>query len=244
MRIRRWVVAVGAAAAVVALGAGAVVAQSGEDGSSFLDRVAEKLGIEPERLEQAIRDTRNEDIDAAVERGDLSREQADRLKAKLDELGPGSFGGPPFPGGRFHDGFPGGPGFGFKFGLPGSMEDLADFLGLDFEQLREELSGEDATLATVAEAHGKSRDELKSFIRDSAAQTVADAVADGTITQQRADDILARLNESLDPIIDSPCGPRGFHFRFELKHGDGPGESPHTPAPQGGSGSGSGIREN
>ena len=60
------------------------------------------------------------------------------------------------------------------------------------EQLREELSAEGATLATVAEAHGKSRDELKDVHRRQYRRARStQAVADGNLTQEQADDINA-----------------------------------------------------
>jgi hypothetical protein len=250
-----------AAVAVLLVGAGAVMAQSGDDtpGSSFLDRVADKLGIQSSDLEQAIRDTRNEDIDAAVERGDLTQEQADRLKDKLDNFdwevpfppgGPGPFG--PWDGGPgFHHG-PRGPhggfAFGFGLGFPEGLSSLADLLGIPEDQLRDELAAEGATLASVAEAHGKSRDELKAFLTDNLDEKLAQAVDSGKLTQETADDIRARMAEALDKIIDStaPFMGRG-HFKFDFdfrapRDGEDGDATPEPSTPDAQSGSQSGVR--
>lgn len=242
MRMRNWAVAGVAACAIAVAGGGAVLAQSGDEGGdSFLDRVAQKLGVQSEDLQDAIRDTRNEDIDAAVADGRLTQEQADRLKEKLDSIGegdfehgsglgpfgPGPFGGPlPIPPGDFEfHGKPFGPRgdgpgfhFGFGFGLPESIDDLASFLGISTDQLREELAADGATLATVAEAHGKSRDELKDFIAGHIQERLDQAVADGNLTQEMADEIREKLDDGLEAMIDGRFGVGGHGFHFEFRH--------------------------
>jgi hypothetical protein len=243
-----------AALVLLAAGAGAVMAQSGDDGDgSFLERVAARLGIDADQLEQAIRDTRNEDVDSAVESGDLTEEQAERLKERLDEkpaLREPRFGfpgpafdfefkrgeGPPLP--FFEDRGKGHGWFRFGLGLLESVEELADFLGISQQQLVEELMAEDASLASVAEAHGKSRDELKAFIGAEADEKLVEAVEAELLTQERADEIRENLDEALDKIVDMQFGfpwkrfNFDFDFRFHGEDEDAPGDA--SPAPQGG----------
>jgi uncharacterized protein YidB (DUF937 family) len=221
-----------AAAGLVAvvIGAGVVMAQSDEDGTgvTFLDRVAEKLGIERDTLDQAIEDARSDEIDERVANGDLTQEQADRLKERLDDLpADAPFLGPGFGQGFDGEGFEfGGDGFGFTFkfghGGPGvgfDSEAMAEFLGIDAAQLREELQAEGATLATVADAHGKSRDELIAHITSDAKARLDERVAEGDITQERADEILANLNERVEEMVDREFGEKPFLRR--LKDGFG-----------------------
>lgn len=229
MNRRSWIVAGVGAILLAGLGAGAVMAQSPEATTgSFLDRVAQKLGIEPQKLQDAVRDTRNEDIDAAVERGDFTQERADALKKKLEAAPDGG----PFPlGGRgFNHEFKGefrfkadgmGPGFAFGFGLPAGEGKLAEFLGITTDQLRTELQAEGATLATVAEAHGKSRDDLKSFISDNLNAKLDEAVQNQDLTQKKADEIKARTSEALDGLLDATIGRfgRGHRGPFPFDHG-------------------------
>jgi hypothetical protein len=235
MTKKRWLMAAVAALAAVGVGAGVVMAQSGSEsgGASFLDRVAQKLGVDTPKLTQALNDARSDEIDQAVTDGKLTQDQADRLKARLDESPDGSFGGGP--GLRFHRG----PGGAFGAGLPWPgigpgeiQEKLAGFLGASVEQLGQELQADNATLTSVAGAHGKSRDELKAFIDGETKTKLGEAVAAGNLTQQRADEILSKLGERLDEMIDRGMPAFGHDFRGERLHrfeGDD-----LAPAPQGG----------
>jgi uncharacterized protein YidB (DUF937 family) len=91
MRKRRWILAAAGAAVAIGVGVGAVMAQTGSDaaGTSFLDRVAQKLGIDTPKLEQAISDARSDEIDQAVTDGDLTQEQAEALRQRLESAPPG-----------------------------------------------------------------------------------------------------------------------------------------------------------
>lgn len=230
-----------AAVAVLAVGAIAAGAQSQEgDGTSFLDRVAAKLGIDTPKLEQAIKDTRTEDIDQAVTDGKLTQEQADDLKQRLDEMPlDGPFGGPRLGHGRggFGMKFEGGPGH-FKFGIfgPGldmaeAQEKLAGFLGISTDELKTELQADGATLTTVAEAHGKTADDLNGFVRGEAQTQLAQAVTDGKLTQSQADDMLSMLDEHIDMLVDhEPFGGPGFrHFRDDDAETPDDGAAPPLP---------------
>jgi len=223
MNRRTWTVALAGALVAAVVGIGAVMAQEDDgSGQTFLDRVAAKLGIGSDQLERAIRDARTDQINEAVQNGNLTQEQADALIERLDEApllfdhpGRGGFGR-----GDFAFGLGRGPGLHGLCGVAG--EELAAFLGIDAEQLREELRAEGATLATVAEAHGKTRDELKAFISQSARARLDERVADGDITQDRADEIMATLEERLDAAIDRELPfPGKFRFRFGPNGDDG-----------------------
>lgn len=238
MSRKQWLAAAGGAALVVVLGAGAVMAQTAPNavGSSFLDRVAQKLGIDTPKLQQAITDTHNEDIDAAVKNGDLTQKQADALKAKAQDnpgFGEHGFRGPKGFHGEFE--FRGGPkgfGFGLGLGLPDAEQKLAAFLGVSTDQLKTELKADGASIAKVSEAHGKSRDQLKSFISDAAKTRLDEAVKNGDLTQKREDEILKMLSNNIDKLIDGNFGIAGHGFGH--RRGMRP-NAPAAPAPQSGS---------
>ena len=102
--MKKWILAVAGVAAVAVIGTGAVMAQTpgAGSGSTFMDRVAQKLGIDTPKLQDAVKGARSDEIDDAVNNGDLTQQQADDLKQRLDAMPDG---------GGF--GFPGGPkGFG------------------------------------------------------------------------------------------------------------------------------------
>jgi hypothetical protein len=246
---RRWIVAVGGALVVAVVGAGVVMAQtptpgSGTNGPTFLDRVAQKLGIDTGKLQDAVKGARTDQIDEAVANGDLTQKQADNLKNKLQNAPDGGafgFGGPGKRG--FGPGGPGAFGFGLGFGKLGfgdAGQRFADFLGIPLDQFQTELSANGATLATLGAAHGKSRDEVKNFITSTAKSQMDAAVANGDITQKVEDNALAALNARLDQLVDGNFGMGGKHgFRLPFGH---PGEAPEaSPSPPSQSGTSSGL---
>ena len=246
---RKWLVAGAVAVAVAIIGAGAVMAQTPTPGSgtgtTFLDRLAQKLGIDTPKLKDAVKSAHNDQIDEAVQNGDLTQQQADRLKNKLNEqTDEGNLGGP----GAHGFGFRGGPkgfGFGFApgFGLGEARDQVAQFLGISTDQLTTELQADGATLASVAQAHGKSRDDLKKFISDTAKAKTDEAVTNGDLTQKQADAINSKLNDAIDMIIDAPVGKffhmfkGGMHMRGDDDNGDDTPAPDGSPQPQGGFGS-------
>jgi polyhydroxyalkanoate synthesis regulator phasin len=229
---KTWIIAAAGAFAVAVIGAGVVMAQTpaGSSGPSFLDRVAQKLGIDTPKLKDAITGARQDQIDEAVQNGDLTQKQADALKSRADRLPDGAFGfgGPGMHGKRG----PGGPGmggpFGFGMGLENAGQKFAEYLGISTDTLKTELSAEGATLAKVAEAHGKSRGDLTSFIADNATALLDAKVKDGDLTQKREDEMLSQLNAHIDNLIDHPMPHFGMggHHRFG---GPGPGGAPQAP---------------
>lgn len=159
----------------------------------FLNRLAQNLGVTPERLRDAIRQTALQEVDAAVARGELTTQQAQAIK---DRINAGDFGPLGF-----------GPGRGRGGPRPmAAHADIAQFLGITPEQLRAELNGQ--SLAQVAQAHGKSRDQLIQFLVSNAQQRLNEAVQAGRLTQQQADQRLADLRARIEQMIDRVHQPR------------------------------------
>jgi len=141
-------------------------------------------------------------LSEAVAAGDISQEAADQmlegLASRIDDVIDGNV---PVGGGPGAGGFtPGGGGAGLLIGGP--SEEFAEFLGISLEQLESELSAEGATPATVAEAHGRTRDELKTFFMEQLQWELIEAVAAGTMSQEDADNMLERSASSIDDVID------------------------------------------
>jgi predicted XRE-type DNA-binding protein len=87
--------------------------------------------------------------------------------------------------------------------LLGSLDPaLAQFLGIQEDQLRTELAADGATIGTVAQAHGKTRDELKDFLIQQIRTNADQAVADGRMTQDQADTMVQNSSSRVDDIID------------------------------------------
>jgi len=170
----------------------------------FLDNLAEQLGISRERLDQALSQAALDVVDQAVADGRITQEEADRIQEAIES---GEF---PFFFGRhgFGHGF-GHHGFGPGLGCPGvAADELAGFLGISVDDLRA-ARAEGQSLAQIAEANSKTRDELKSYLLSRVGERLDQAVADGKITQEQADQKLEDFSARLDDLIDSTGGP-GF----------------------------------
>ncbi|MEX2236278.1 MAG: hypothetical protein WEB00_01895 [Dehalococcoidia bacterium] len=249
-----------AAAAFAGVGGGSATAKAGgempEEGviepalfpfgrgsGDFLPKLAENLGITEDELTAAIRQTHLDIIDQAEADGELSAEEADCLRENLDSeepflFGPGKFCIEPPAWAEFGAGE---GGLSFAFGVATesgevvniefTSDDIAEFLGITSEELAEEV-GVDSTLAEVAEAHGKSRQELIDFLSASLDEQLAAAVAAGTIDQAEADDFSEKVLSQIESFIDGqfagpPClegAPgtlRGRFGRLERVGGSG-----------------------
>jgi hypothetical protein len=208
-------IAVAAAVLAVAGGGGAAIAAARGGGgpfspSSFFDDVAKHLGISPQKLQDATKAAAIDQVDAALAAGDITQQQADALKAKIESSDYPLLGFGPFPGP-----LPGKP------ALFGIFETAASYLGVSVDQLRQDLdSGQ--SLADVAKAQGKSVDGLKQAILDAAKQRLDQAVKDGVLTAAEEKDLVNdhsfahRFDGGYGPGPVGPrafFGPRAFHSR-------------------------------
>ena len=177
----------------------------------YLDALADNLGISREALDGALSDTALEMVDKALADGKITQDEADKIKEKINSGDFPFFGGPGF-GHGFAKGFRAG------FCAGANIEDIADFLGVDVSVVRDGLMNEQS-LAQIAEANGKSRDELKSYLTSNVTDKLTQAVTDGDITQAQADEKLQNFTDNLDEMIDR-TGPL---FRGGPRFHGGPG---------------------
>ena len=84
--------------------------------------------------------------------------------------------------------------------LFGGLQAAADYLGLKPRELMTQLRSK--TLAQIATDQGKSVDGLKQALRDAAKTALDRARTNGRITQKQEDDALAKLDSSLDDIVN------------------------------------------
>lgn len=145
-----------------------------------------------------------EELAGLVSDGTLTQEQADKVASTLAEAAPGRG-----PGGPGHGHGPGGGPGGLGGVLREGLDTAAGTLGLEEDVLRDRLrDGE--TLGEVADAEGVARDDLVAALVTRAQELLADAVADGDLTQERADEISSGLTEKITEGLDrSGPGPRG-----------------------------------
>ena len=174
--------------------------------------VAEAHDRTREELKDFYTEQQETQLSEAVATGDMSQEQADQaLEAFASQVDDIIDRNAVFEAGPGAGGFvAGGPGGGLLIGGP--SEELAEFLGISLDQLQSELGAEGATPASVAEAHGRTREELKTFYTEQIEAQVIEQVVAGTISPDEGDAMIERLTSTIDNIIDGsvPSGGPGF----------------------------------
>ena len=197
-----------AVSAGVAIAGGAL--GSDTEKQAFLNDAAKRLDVTPAQLEAALQGAYDARIDAAVAAGKITKEQAEAMKQRSKE------GGLPLFGGGRHGGFGGArPSRWVRAREPRRLPAAATYLGLTEAELRTELeSGK--SLAEIAKAQGKSVAGLKAALKADAKTKLDAAVKAGRITQAQADEMLSRIDEHLDDMIDGKLGGRWPSWRLGL----------------------------
>jgi hypothetical protein len=214
------------AAIVVVVGilvVGAVAfAQDTEDGAEWPfnlrermhEAVASILGVSPEAYEGAIDTARDQVLDEAVSEGLLTQEQAERMQERVEQgFGPGMMGGSFGSRGGRHGAWGGG---GFTGGSENSlMVVAAEELGLTTQELWDQLQ-DGSSIADVANAQGVDPQTIADEFVSQRAEILSQAVAEGRITQERADWMLEHLEEEdvmehlTEPFPMGAKGPGGY----------------------------------
>ncbi|MCI2239405.1 hypothetical protein MO973_00825 [Paenibacillus sp. TRM 82003] len=195
MRITKRAVAASTAGAVAAGGLGLVLLGAPVASAATTDSsTSSSTGI-GDRL-QAIADA----LSGLVSDGTITQEQADAVAETLgssDALrgpgGPGGHGG----GGRALD-----------------LDAAAEAVGLSADELRTALQADGATLASVAADEGVEEQTLVDALVAAGEERLQQAVTDGRLTQEQADERIAELPEQVAAAIDAefrggPGGGRG-----------------------------------
>jgi uncharacterized protein YidB (DUF937 family) len=191
-------IAAALALAVVGVGAGFAQQDSGA-ADTFLSKVAAKLGIGEDKLKTVVDEAYSETIDEQVAGGQLTQDQADRLKERGFELAP-----------MFAP-------RGGRLGGAHLMESAATVLGISADDLMTQLR-DGKSLADVAEAQGISVDKLKTDLLAQVKTALDTLVSDGKITQSQADEMYSRTESNIDNIVNA-MGP----LRGGCPGGPGPG---------------------
>ena len=180
MRLMKWGIGAVAAGAVLfgALALAGVVQASGQFERGKIDAVlAEKLNVTVEELQAAREEARLQVINDAAAAGDITAEQAERLR----NAEPGELRGRHGPGKH-----------GFR-GAGAIFVTVAETLGMTKEEFVAELRAGKSP-AAIAEENGVSSDQLKATIVANVTATVTSKAQSGDLTQEMADKILAGLD--------------------------------------------------
>lgn len=191
--VRRHIALAAALVAVAALAFGAGSAAAA-DTPSLGDAVAARLGITGDQLRAAFKAELNARIDAAVAAGRLTPEQGAKLKERVaNAKGLGIVVRRAFA--ERHKGLVG------RIVQVHRLGAVAKYLGMTPKELRTaRQSGR--SLAQIAASKGKSVDGLVAAIVAPAKARAAKAVSNGKLTQQRADELIARLTERVKALVE------------------------------------------
>jgi hypothetical protein len=174
-------------------------------GKIFLGKLAAGLGVDQAKLEAAIKSAGNATVDEALKNQDITRTQADAVKARIQvgDVGRGLFAGPAGARGfAGRDGFgPGGRGMvggpGMMRGVGGAqamLEPAAKALGISSTELASQLrSGK--TLEDIAKARNVDVKTVQAALLSALKTRLDAAVKAGQITQARADEMYKRAQE-------------------------------------------------
>ena len=204
-RMKRILI-LGAAVAALAVGIVAVAGVGAQEGASedkpvdhYLELLAGNLGVSVEELEGALTQSHLDLIDEKVADGTITAEEAAEIIERI-ESGEGRL-FPPF-GGRGHGGH------GNMHRLHGLIvENSAEALGLEVDALKDELKAGNS-LADVATAQGVDVEQFKIDVLAGVAADLDEKVADGSLTQEKADTVLEKITESIDRIVEKVPGER------------------------------------
>lgn len=227
MKRMRKQVAIGAGAALAVIGAGgAVAATHGSplgDSRSIIDDAAKELGVESQKLEDALETALSNRVDEAVAAGRLTEEQGEAMKERIRS------GQAPLLGLR---GGPGGHERHHHLGV--QLDAAAGFLGLTAAELRERLAEGDS-LAEIAKAEGKSVDGLVAALVAAATARLDEGVEQGRLTDDQRDQMLESLEERVREGVEATPGERGRGLH-RFRGGPGFRGMPHELPPAGESG--------
>lgn len=213
------------AALVVGLGAAGAVAASrmlspSEESKAVIDDAAAQLGVKPQALSDALKQALKNRVDEAVDAGTLTKEEAAKLKARIDsDEYPLLFG---------HGGGPDGR----EFGHHGHFEILATasaYFGMSEADLRAAL--DDQSLADIAKKKGKSVSGLVKALVAAEEKKIDEAVADGRITTAQASELKSELTERMQALVNGELGEHGERPGHAFWPGSG---SPRAPPAFGG----------
>lgn len=187
MRPNRLAVGAVTVAATLVVAGGVALASSSDGNRSArcearVARIAERRGVTVDQLEANVKARLLARIDAAENAGRISPERAASLRERVSE---GSLCGAAAKARA-------------AFAARGMLRAAAGFLGLDRAALRAQLPG--TSLAALAEKQGKSAAALEAAMVAPAKARLATAVANGKLTQARADALLDRLEQAADRL--------------------------------------------
>jgi hypothetical protein len=208
MRRRYWIALAGLAIAVVAAGSAVAATKletPGARSQAIISDAAGRLHVTPAALSAALKKALDDQVDAAVAAGRITKTEGDALKARIDA------GHVPLVGG-FGDSFGARPrvGFGLRHDRPRmvapamfgpGLQAATSYLGITPDQLRSALAS-GKSLAQVARDHGKTAEGLVAALSAAAKSRLDRAVAAKGLSSAQEQAILHRLRAFFQRLVN------------------------------------------
>jgi hypothetical protein len=183
----------------------------GEYCELYLDALASELGVDRAALGAASKAAATAVVDAALADGEIDEERATELRERIatrEDTDCSAFGLRGVGGGRH--GLGGGPGFRIGF-MADALGAAAEALGVAESDVLDAFAA-GSSLQKQAESQGVDYATVSAAVTDAVRAALADEVADEDVTQERADEVLAEVEEWLaeggEPRFRGP-GRRG-----------------------------------
>jgi hypothetical protein len=202
-------------------------------GGPQLDAAAEALGMTTDELQaelesgKTIADVAGErsvDLDTVIDAivadvtADVREHVTDMVNGELPEPSFGHGRGP---------GMGRGPGHGFGIAFRAGLDTAAEAIGISEDDLRTALEG-GQSVAQVAEANGVDAQTVIDTLVAEATAKIDEAVADGDLPQDRADEIKADLTEHITTFVNREGLPERGERHMEF-HSESDGEDAPQP---------------
>jgi len=173
----------------------------------FLQKLAGQLGVDQNTLLNDITQAAKSAVQAAEEQGLISSERAAALNQAIDNGGPWAVLGL-----RNRRAAPG-VGIGPFLG-PAAIKTVATYLGMTEKAVLSELA-RGKTLAAIATEHGKTVQDLESYLLSQFKAQLDKAVANGKLTQDRENTLLENAKTAIDQFVNKAhlgfgIGQHGF----------------------------------
>jgi hypothetical protein len=183
----------GALAFMILVTGGALVSAQTNDNvttnpsSSFLDRVAQIAGIDPQKLKDSFKQVSKENVDQKLRDGKLTQEQAENIKRKIDAGDVTALNFDGYKHGR--------NGMGVR--MKPHLEEYAVFLGITREELVSQLK-DGKSLLEIANENNKTEEDVKKYLSDKFDQNIEKAINEGKITEEQGN----KMKENKEDMID------------------------------------------
>jgi len=171
--------------------------------------IAGEHGVSEQVLKDFLIAQKNQHMEEAIKAGRITAEQAEKMKANMDERVSQMINGKG-PMHNMHKDKAPGPRAGH--GFMGDAK-LLELLKIDAEAFRSELKS-DKSLVTIAKEHGVSEKTLKKFMTTQMTERIDEGVAAGRITAEQAGKMKANMDERVSQMINGK-GP--MHNRHKNK---------------------------